>query len=739
MNRNPVKVLRLTLRRSSALSSLSLSSLLLIAALIGCAAPPVTITPPTLPPAVTPPTPPAPLTSFPLDSGGWFSGLSVHSSGRLYGYGDVFGAYRSDDAGATWKYLQNDFTVDDNFVSGLGVSANNADILAFRTPSRVWKSADGGSSWSPALTDLESTDLVRGASPVLFHPANDSEIWLAGKRKSLQGTLWRSVNGGSSWQKVGGTTFDAQTVTTVYVRAEFPNQVFVGTRGALLASADRGVSWTRVWDNNGLQNPFTGQKPVVTAVVRRADGVGYVATDVGGYRLSATNWDQPATYTLSKTVSWWDGWGPKHAAVLRNGDFVTGGDGDGKNPTASDLQDAQRISRDGGLTWTALEGGLSAAPVPVWSTPAAAGSKVSGGRDFLVQDPTRPDRWFMTGGLSPVISDDAGKTWRYPPSNSGIAGVMTYKIRFPRDRPDLALIPASDLGAFTATQTNGVNSSSNRSIARLYTTHEVMSSSDGRVLVTAGVDQNDNKTMISRSSDGGATWSLVAQADNGLPLNSEGVTRAVQASDNIDDFLILLGADGQHSNPGLWRTTDGGASFTQATGLPTMLDTGMRYHPENAWLEADGVNTDTRYLSTREIGVYRSSNGGSSWAATATSRPFGTDWVQCLAVDHRRAGHVWVAGGYRGLKVSTNGGDAWSEIAGFTQADRVDAHDGRIAVWGRRGADAWNKIYYSSDDGLTWIEKTGVGKRFAFLKDISVDPAVAGQIWIGGISVNVIP
>ena len=40
--------------------------------------------------------------SIPLDGGGWFSGFAVHPSGRLYGYGDVFGVFRSDDSGQHW-------------------------------------------------------------------------------------------------------------------------------------------------------------------------------------------------------------------------------------------------------------------------------------------------------------------------------------------------------------------------------------------------------------------------------------------------------------------------------------------------------------------------------------------------------------------------------------------------------------------------------------------------------------
>jgi len=43
--------------------------------------------------------------SLPLDCGGWFSGFAQADNGRLYGYGDVFGAWRSDNGGNNWSYL----------------------------------------------------------------------------------------------------------------------------------------------------------------------------------------------------------------------------------------------------------------------------------------------------------------------------------------------------------------------------------------------------------------------------------------------------------------------------------------------------------------------------------------------------------------------------------------------------------------------------------------------------------
>jgi hypothetical protein len=123
--------------------------------------------------------------SIPLDGGGWFSGITTHSSGRLYGYGDVFGAFRSDDSGNTWSYLNGSITTDDNFVSGMDVSAGNADLVAFRTASNLFRSADGGTNWSSSLTDLDNVEIVRGASPVMFHPANDNDLWMRANARKL--------------------------------------------------------------------------------------------------------------------------------------------------------------------------------------------------------------------------------------------------------------------------------------------------------------------------------------------------------------------------------------------------------------------------------------------------------------------------------------------------------------------------------------------------------------------------
>ncbi len=676
--------------------------------------------------------------SIPLDCGGWVSGFAVHSSGRLYAYGDVFGAWRSNDAGQSWKYLQGNFTVNDNFVTGMAVASGSADTLAFITEKNFYKSTDGGTTWSTLLSNMTTT-LDRGASPVIFQPGNDSEVWLAGARAGLTGYLWRSTDGGANWSKVGGSTFDAVRVTTIYVRPEFPDQIWVGAVGGLYVSTDHGANWTLVWNNGGANNPPDGKPPTVWAIARRSDGIGYFAANVSGYRVTATDFTNAATYVATAVISRVNGSGPVSACVLVDNSFVSG-----------DNASYVKRSTDGGVNWTALGMDLLSSPTPVYLNPATPGTKAAAGRSVIVQDPTNASRWFMTGGKSMVITNDSGSTWSYPPNGSGMAGVMTMgKVRFPRANRSMVLVSGADQGAFVLTDggaSGKAASCSRTSIDKHATFHEVMSSDDGMTLVAAGCGQEANVNILYRSTDGGVTWSEQSLASSGLPASYEGVTRAVAAPGNVNDFLVLLGYNSgkPNNNPGLYRTTDGGATFTKVGGSSfDGVDTGMRYHQENSYLETDGVNTATRYLALRSAnvssarGFWRSTDSGNTWAKT-TGQPFGTNWIHCMVVDPTIAGRVWVTGDYLGLKRSDDGGDSWVTVTGFTNAARVDAANGWVAVWGRRGSDTWNKLYYSADNGANWTEMTGTGYRYSFLKDLAVDPWNFGEVWISGISVNVI-
>ena len=107
-----------------------------------------------------------------------------------------------------------------------------------------------------------------------------------------------------------------------------------------------------------------------------------------------------------------------------------------------------------------------------------------------------------------------------------------------------------------------------------------------------------------------------------------------------------------------------------------------------------------------------------------------------MAVDPSEAGRLWVAAG--GLRTSRNGGDSWSQVGNFTRVNLVDASSGRVAVWGQRPGDTFNKLYYSPDNGINWVEKTTPTYRLPWILFIAVDPIVPGKIWVNRLSAFVV-
>jgi hypothetical protein len=270
-----------------------------------------------------------------------------------------------------------------------------------------------------------------------------------------------------------------------------------------------------------------------------------------------------------------------------------------------------------------------------------------------------------------------------------------------------------------------------------------MSSDDGQTLVAAGCEQASNKNMIIRSTNGGKDWTSLDLTNSGLPLSEEGIIRSAAASGNTTDYLVLLGfrGDRKNNNPGVYRTKDGGATFTKATGIPDGVDTGHRYGPDASSLVADGIKADTFYLSLRSQnneaarGFYRSTDGGSTWEKTA-GQPFGKEWITDMSVDASTVGRVWASG--KGVSRSDDGGETWTPVGAFKQASKVAAAKGCIAVWGRLAGDEWNKLYYSTDNGTNWVELTGPGRRLPFLINVTINPNKTNELWISGISVNIL-
>ncbi|HEV3120478.1 MAG TPA: hypothetical protein VGY53_01180, partial [Isosphaeraceae bacterium] len=117
--------------------------------------------------------------------------------------------------------------------------------------------------------------------------------------------------------------------------------------------------------------------------------------------------------------------------------------------------------------------------------------------------------------------------------------------------------------------------------------------------VSAGFGDGEQQGLVLRSTDGGNTWSLL-----GSSLVNQFVSNIAPTSQGtgLSDQTVLAATSG-----GVWRSTDGGQSFTKLSGgngLPNGSATSLIVDPNN----------NTRFfVGVPGQGVFRSDDSGASW------------------------------------------------------------------------------------------------------------------------------
>jgi photosystem II stability/assembly factor-like uncharacterized protein len=187
------------------------------------------------------------------------------------------GMYKSIDGGEHWSFIG---LKEVGQIGAVRIHPNNHNIVyvaaigkAFKSnPERgVYKTVDGGKSWKKILSISEET----GVYDIEFLASNPEIIfataWKAERKpwsiisggKPEEGGIYKSVDGGSSWEKIteglpdkligkidlGVTPADSKIV---YALVEAPDD-----RGGLYKSVDQGQSFKQVSSNSGIRTrPF---------------------------------------------------------------------------------------------------------------------------------------------------------------------------------------------------------------------------------------------------------------------------------------------------------------------------------------------------------------------------------------------------------------------------------------------------------------------------------------------------
>jgi len=175
----------------------------------------------------------------------------------------VAGVFASEDAGATWERRNRK---DNSVPHGDGgpevmLCVHNlvrapGDLLYQQNHRGVWRSRDGGRNWQEITAGLPSNF----GFPVAVHPRDPATLWVFPLNGDSQGRfppdaraqVWRSRDGGDSWQGLGQGLPERDCFFTVLRQAmavdlASPTGLYFGTNsGSVFASRDEGDSWSEI-------------------------------------------------------------------------------------------------------------------------------------------------------------------------------------------------------------------------------------------------------------------------------------------------------------------------------------------------------------------------------------------------------------------------------------------------------------------------------------------------------------
>ncbi|HVE65023.1 MAG TPA: hypothetical protein VNC59_00465, partial [Thermoanaerobaculia bacterium] len=366
----------------------------------------------------------------------------------------------------------------------------------------------GGVTWNQRNTGLP----IGGVIQILVDPRDSNKLYAA----TFIG-LFRTLNGGTSWQELDATFFRPKVpVFAIVLDPLDPNRLYAATFfGGVARSGDGGSSWTAM--NGGLpEMPL----PVLSVAVAPGSGETAYAGSFSGQlfrsRNAGASWSQTASSPSFGNVD-------VLAVDPRSPETVYAGGGS-----------LLARSRDAGGSWTLLS------TFPVVRL-----------RDLEI-DASNPDILYAGTAIGVYKSTNSGNTWI--PSSSGLTERYVVGLVLDPLHPSTlyaatgggGVFKSVDAGASWAPANTGITASFGTNI---YVQALALNPSDPLILYAAMLDQR-----MYRSSDGGVTWSL-------LPVR------------NLDIYELLVTRDGTVyaiESDQLIRSTTGGSTWEPfRSGLPS--------------------------------------------------------------------------------------------------------------------------------------------------------------------------
>jgi photosystem II stability/assembly factor-like uncharacterized protein len=587
------------------------------------------------------------------------------------------GVWRSSDAGKTWQGLWHDepslnvgsLAIDPANPNILYCGTGEANLSADSHPGvGVMRSLDAGTTWQ-LLAATATVGLPGRIGALAVDPFDPQHLLAGGVSHAQQDVtgLYVSVDGGLSWARqplVGPAGYWCHAVR---FHPERRGLIFVtisaqGSHNGIWRSSDGGAGWEQL--GGGLPIPdLIGRSSL--ALAPSDPNVIYAQLEHRGGVLDIFRSDDAGDT--------WKGIGGAHFATERQMSY---GNTIVVHPLDADFMlcggvDLHR-TEDGGQHWSR---------VTKWNDERGTPGYAHADHHALFMPADRPG-WVYDlndGGMD--YSDDAGSTWEN--RSNGLATNMFYDVEVAATQGTFIAGGAQDNGTL-ATLDGQQNS------------YFELTGGDGGWVVIDRTDPNHLFTTVQhmrmfrhRSSDG---WADVSPPEE----------------DSVKPWMVFVAMDAANSTTlftgsnRVWRTTDDGDTWTAVSEVLDGSDI----------TAIDIARADSRriYVGTENGGVFRSTDGGTTWSGNLASTVLPNRTVTRVysRADNADVVYATVANfGNHHIFRSADGGLNWVDV---DRGDLPDvpllslalpaAHPDRVYVCGDAG------VFSSDDEGATWVNLT---------------------------------
>jgi len=258
-----------------------------------------------------------------------------------------------------------------------------------------------------------------------------------------------------------------------------------------------------------------------------------------------------------------------------------------------------------------------------------------------------------------------------------------------------------------------------------------------------------------KTEDAGQSWAPISDKFFG------GVIGSIDVADS-DPNVIYVGTGSQDvrgnssTGRGMWKSTDAGRTWKFAGLRETGALGRTVVHPTNPDL-VYAAALGHPFGKNRERGIYRSKDGGATWqqvlflndstgASDLVMNPSNPRILYAGMWRGERKPWTMISGGLEGgVYKSVDGGDTWAKLAGGLPTGLVGKVGLTVSpanpdrVWAMVEAEPEGGLYRSDDAGTSWTRVNAENKirqRAWYYYRIVADPANENQVWLMSVQLH---